>query len=268
MLSRLKTRALLIAALEATQAFAVVLGFPPSGTSLQRGSQVTATWGKTTILTMTIGLRNASNIFPIVNNVDAQSFRATFTLPEFALGDYTLALLNNVTLDMFAGNTVHIVDNTSTSTSGPTPSSTPSPMANQARRESLSAGSIVGIVFGAIAALGILGVLLVQCARRMHTRDANLDPFDSIHAEGSGTMRVPDRRTKGSPSQSRDHDGQGSLVLQIAAARKQLENASRVGEQPDRAVDQNWILQSRIRMLERELESLGGDPPPQYLAQN
>ncbi|KAF7373050.1 hypothetical protein MSAN_00512500 [Mycena sanguinolenta] len=265
MFSRLRTGALLIAALEATKAFAVVIGFPPAGTTLQRGSQVTATWGSTAIVTMAIGIRNVSDIFPILYNVDAQSGRATLTLPEFAVGNFTFSLLNNTTLDLLTGHAVTIVEDTTASTSGEVPPSAPSPVLTTARK-SLSAGSIFAIAFGAVLAIGILGVLLALFARRRRRVDTNLDPFDRIHASEENRMQPsapPTIRFEKFPAVA--DDGQGSLARQIDALRRQLEDLRGVGDQPDRAVDQVGILQARIRMLERELESLGGpEPPPKY----
>ncbi|KAF7345194.1 hypothetical protein MSAN_01895900 [Mycena sanguinolenta] len=256
----------LIVALEATKACAIVLGFPVSGTTLQRGSQVTATWGSTSDLTIAIGIRNASSIFPIVSIVDAQSFKYTLTLPEFALGDFTFALLNITTLDVLSGNPVHIVEDTTTSSSGEVSTSTPSPIPTTASRKSLSVGSTFAIVCGAVIAIGILGVLLVLFARRRRRVDANVDPFDQIHVSEENRIQPsapPAMRFEKFPAVT--HDGQGSLARQIDALRRQVENLRHVGDQPDRAADQVGILHHRIRMLERELESLGGpEPPPKY----
>ncbi|KAJ7135694.1 hypothetical protein C8R44DRAFT_768870 [Mycena epipterygia] len=289
MFSRLRTRIFIAVALGATKVFAVIMGYPPSGTTLQRGSELKMTWGATSIVSFAIGLENASNIFSIVNNVDAQSFRATITLATFALGEYTLAFLSNDTFDFISGNTIKIVDDTSltvtngeppTSSTIPTssatslsgsPSSTATQLTKTRRKSSLTIGPILGIVFGVVA-LGILSLLLVLCARRARRKlrvAPNVDPFIGIHADGGGMQQVqlPMRQNKGATSKAVIQDGQGYLAMQLRTLQKQLEDLrGAVDHGPDRAMEQNEILQVRIRMLERELESQGEvEPPPQYV---
>ncbi|KAJ6471447.1 hypothetical protein C8R45DRAFT_419001 [Mycena sanguinolenta] len=170
-------------------------------------------------------------------------------------------------MDLFSGNTVHIVENTTTTTStgGVIPTSTPSPNPTSTRT-SLNAGTIFVIVLGAVTAIGILGVFLVLAVRRMRTVDANVDPFERIHAsEASQIQASPPPSMRFEKFRAVARDGQNNLAVQIGALRRQLENLRGVYDQPDGAVDQVGILQARIRMLEHELESLGGpEPPPEY----
>ncbi|KAJ7121498.1 hypothetical protein C8R44DRAFT_853095 [Mycena epipterygia] len=289
MFSRLSTRTFITVALGASKVFAVIMGYPPSGTTLQRGSELTMTWGGTSIVLFAIGLENTTSIFPIVNNVDAQKFRATITLPTFALGDYTLAFLSNDTFDFITGNTIKIVDDTSlattsgapptsstistssaTSSSG-SPSSTTTQLTKTRRKSSLTVGAIFGIVFGVVALL-ILSLFLVLRARRARRKlqvAPNVDAFIGLHADGGGMQQVqlPMRQNNGAPSKAVIQDGQGYLAMQLRTLQKQLEDLrGAVDHGPDRAMEQNEILQVRIRMLERELESQGTvEPPPQYL---
>ncbi|KAF8218133.1 hypothetical protein K438DRAFT_1952968 [Mycena galopus ATCC 62051] len=288
MFSRLRTQTFIIAALGATKVFAVIMGFPPSGTTLQRGSNLTMTWGGTSILSFAIGLENATDIFPIINNVDAQSFKTTITLPIFAVGDYTLAFLSNDTFDFIEGNTVTIVDDTSLSTTSEespipspisttrgttslpgSPSTTSAQLTTTRRKTSVTIGSILGIVFGAIVTLVILAVLLVLRARRKRRMDSNFDPFVRIQTDkNTGIQQLPPptmHQTKRSLSDPVPHDGQGYLVMQIHTLQKELEDLrGAVDHGPHRAMEQNGILQERIRMLELGLQGRV-EPPPGYL---
>ncbi|KAF7352152.1 hypothetical protein MVEN_01178400 [Mycena venus] len=281
MFSRLRIQAFIIAALGASKVCAVIMAFPPSGTTLQRGIQLDNDLERNKHCV--IRYRSGKYTIPIVNNVDAQSFKTTITLPTSALGKYTLAFLSNETFAFIAGNQVNIVDDTSLSTTSSnsttrsatglpgSPSTTSTQVATTPRTTSLPIGAILGIVFGVVITLVILTIFLVLRARRKRPAEANLDPFTRIHTDENKIQRPPPstmHQTKGLVSNA--VDGQAYLSMQLHTLQKQLEDLrGAVDHGPDRAAEQNEILQERIRMLQRELEARGGvEPPPGYLDHN
>ncbi|KAJ7212724.1 hypothetical protein GGX14DRAFT_393613 [Mycena pura] len=247
--------------LGAANALAILMTFPLDGTALARGSNLTLEWPPDST---TITCASAPTV--LLKNVDAQSAKATVTLPPtLALGPCTMAFLTNDTFDVITGHQVEIIDTLSISgqTSPPSTSATSSASRNTqshtTRPKKLTTGAIVGIILGAVVSviMGVLVVLRTVWARRRH-QEPDPEPFHEISADNNRKRGV----TRAAEKMPGVQEEQETLSTQPSALQRYYA--------PPRVMEQNEILQARIRMLERELQSHRGvgdtdQPPPQYL---